>query len=141
MLYKKEKVFSAGSCVYKIEGNNASIILIKSRISKSWGIPKGHVEEGETLRETAVRETYEESGVTVTLEDALTVVTTKNRREKKDVHAWLAQQTCDSSPTMTNNPDNEVVEVRWHCINDLPIIHKYQQPLISEAIDIIKSKM
>jgi ADP-ribose pyrophosphatase YjhB (NUDIX family) len=36
---------------------------------KTWGIPKGTVEKGDGIMETAIRETYEETGVIVNPED------------------------------------------------------------------------
>jgi 8-oxo-dGTP pyrophosphatase MutT (NUDIX family) len=39
------------------------IIVVSQRGKvKTWSLPKGHVEEGETEIETAIREVYEESG-------------------------------------------------------------------------------
>jgi bis(5'-nucleosidyl)-tetraphosphatase len=34
-----------------------------------WGFPKGHVEAGESPKETAVREAYEETGIKVNIND------------------------------------------------------------------------
>ena len=36
--------------------------LVYGRKSNKWGFPKGHMEEGETEKETALREFYEETG-------------------------------------------------------------------------------
>lgn len=41
----------------------AEILLVASNRTGLWGIPKGHVEEGETPLETAKREAFEEGGV------------------------------------------------------------------------------
>lgn len=42
-----------------------TILLVQSRGYK-WGFAKGHVEEGETARETAIRELLEETGIHAT---------------------------------------------------------------------------
>lgn len=40
------------------------LILKQNNKPQSWSFPKGHMEEGETTKETALRELYEEAGVT-----------------------------------------------------------------------------
>ncbi|HEX8286206.1 MAG TPA: NUDIX domain-containing protein [Pyrinomonadaceae bacterium] len=50
---------SAGGVVLDAEGR----VLLVSQHGTSWSLPKGHVEEGESLLEAARREIYEESGV------------------------------------------------------------------------------
>lgn len=51
-------------CLRKGDGpGNCEVVLIASRTNGSWGIPKGHVELGESLPQTAEREAFEEAGV------------------------------------------------------------------------------
>lgn len=52
---------SAGGVVYRRHGGVAQVVLI--RVGKRWGLPKGRVEEGEGLQETALREVMEETGL------------------------------------------------------------------------------
>ncbi|HWM95123.1 MAG TPA: NUDIX hydrolase [Thermoanaerobaculia bacterium] len=44
--------------------HGSQILLISVMEGKRWQLPKGHIEEGETPAETAVREVREETGVT-----------------------------------------------------------------------------
>lgn len=58
--------FSAGGIVFK----DGQVLLIKNAAlrdpSKSyWGFPKGHLEEGESSKQAAVREIKEETGIEV----------------------------------------------------------------------------
>lgn len=50
---------SAGGIVFNNEGK----LLLVSQRGDSWSLPKGHVNEGETVLEAAVREIREESGI------------------------------------------------------------------------------
>ncbi|MBW2997162.1 NUDIX domain-containing protein [Candidatus Woesearchaeota archaeon] len=61
----KEK--SCGCIVFRDE----EYLLIKHREKDGghWDFPKGHVEEGESEEETALRETYEETGLKVEIID------------------------------------------------------------------------
>lgn len=55
-----QKVISAGILLFR-ETPERSFLLMRSK--KRWDVPKGHVERGETETEGALRELYEETGV------------------------------------------------------------------------------
>jgi len=57
------KEFSAGAVIFKKEGKNILFLVIHSARNKIWGFPKGHLEEGETEKEAALREIEEETGL------------------------------------------------------------------------------
>ena len=55
----------AGGVVYRFKDATPELLLVSSRVDKSiWVLPKGHIEPGESSDETAVREVFEEAGVT-----------------------------------------------------------------------------
>lgn len=43
--------------------NEDNILLVKGRRTKKWGFPKGSIEEGESVKECAIREFNEETGL------------------------------------------------------------------------------
>jgi 8-oxo-dGTP pyrophosphatase MutT (NUDIX family) len=51
--------YSAGGVVYSPRGR----VAVVSQRGDSWSLPKGHLEPGETARQAAQREIYEEAGV------------------------------------------------------------------------------
>ncbi len=55
--------FTAGGVVYRHRDGKVQILMIQDKLGR-WSIPKGHVEEGETLEQTATREIGEETGLT-----------------------------------------------------------------------------
>lgn len=131
---------SCGTLTYRIVNQQVSILLIKQFAHKeSWGIPKGHIDADESYEDCAVRETREETGVRVILENKLPEMTTFWRDEHKQVISYLARPMGDSEPNCSD-PDCEVADVRWFDINDLPQLHVYQRAMISEACEILKTK-
>lgn len=56
---------SAGIIVFRRDGEACLFLLILSRLTKRplWEFPKGGVDEGETVREAALRELFEETGI------------------------------------------------------------------------------
>ena len=58
MTYEK----SCGAVLFTRRGKSIRYVIVHQRRG-SWGFPKGHVEAGESERETALREIYEEVGI------------------------------------------------------------------------------
>ncbi len=84
-----------------------------------WSLPKGHIEQGETAEETAIREVAEETGIRGQVLAALGSIdywfVTEGRRVHKTVHHYLMQfsggELCDE--------DVEVTEVAWVPVGEL----------------------
>lgn len=54
----------AGAICYRCNRNGRlSILLVGSRRNGRWGVPKGHIDPGETSDRAASRESFEEAGV------------------------------------------------------------------------------
>ena len=62
MIYEK----SCGAVVFTLINNEIKYLLIRN-LAGIYGFPKGHVEQGETEEQTALREVFEEVGLTVKL--------------------------------------------------------------------------
>ena len=62
-LYEK----SCGGIIFYKTKQNIKILLVKNSNGRYWSFPKGHIEDGETEQETAIREIKEETGLDVTL--------------------------------------------------------------------------
>lgn len=54
---------TAGGVIYRVNRHGHLEILLVADHFDRWTIPKGHIEEGETAQETAIREIGEEAGV------------------------------------------------------------------------------
>ena len=75
--------FTAGGVVYRRTDKGVDILMIQDHKGR-WTIPKGHVEEGESLEQTALREVEEETGLKhLKIRDKLDKIHFFYRREGK----------------------------------------------------------
>lgn len=136
-LYEK----SCGAVVFYNGKSNTRILLVKNNNGRYWSFPKGHIEIGETEKETAVREIKEETSLEVEIKDGFREVSDycPFGKIRKHVVFFLAQ-------AFTNNvriQEEEIAEYVWVDLqqarklcsydNDLRIINKAET-----AIRIIK---
>ena len=71
-----------------------------------WSLPKGHIEQGETAEQTAIREVAEETGIQGKVLAALGSIdywfVTEGRRVHKTVHHYLMRFSAGNCPTRTS---------------------------------------
>lgn len=105
----KEK--SCGALVYRQENTAVKILILRHKLGGHWSFPKGHVEQGETERQTALREVQEETGLKIRLKESFREVVSYSPRPgiNKDVVYFLG--VTDQKET-TMQPE-EVSEIRW----------------------------
>ena len=66
------RVRQAGAIVCRAEGDRTTVLLVRSKKDPTiWVFPKGHIDDDESERETAIRETWEEAGVSGVLGPAV----------------------------------------------------------------------
>lgn len=102
---KKEK--SCGCIIL----NDKNEILLVLQTAGHWGLPKGHVEEGETEEQTAIREVKEETNVDVIVNTNLrySMVYSPKEDVEKEVVYFIAKNTSnDCKPQL-----EEVQEMKW----------------------------
>ncbi len=89
MQYEK----SCGAICFLIRDDQLKILLICHVHGRHWSFPKGHVEQGETEEQTAHREVFEETGITVQLLDGYREVSRYNPTQgiTKDVVYFLGR--------------------------------------------------
>jgi predicted NUDIX family NTP pyrophosphohydrolase len=98
---------SAGLLMYRICKGQLQVLLahpggpyFKNKDDGSWTIPKGEVEPGEDLLETAKREFQEETGIAPT--GPFIALTTVKQKGGKLVHAWAFAGDCEPSALVSN---------------------------------------
>lgn len=101
----------AGGLVFRNENNQIKFLLVTSNSNPNrWIIPAGHVEAGESYRETALREVAEEAGVEAAIFSALGVMEYVWYREFQKLliktHLYLMEHV----NTFATNPEGRQVD-------------------------------
>jgi len=89
-------VAQAGAVVFKNLADPKILIVRAKQDPSNWIFPKGHVEPGESLKQTAVREAREEAGVISEIVGALSPIVRfeKNGNDIR-VHYFLSELTAE----------------------------------------------
>jgi ADP-ribose pyrophosphatase YjhB (NUDIX family) len=107
------------------------VLLIKPSNRNAWAVPKGHVERDESITETACRETFEETSVSVTVVSALPDFIVETESSLKIVKMFLARADSDADP----RPDGvENADARYFDITDLPKIIQSQRSWFTNVV-------
>lgn len=92
-------VHSAGAVLYTVIDGERRYVLVREK-NGSYGLPKGHVEPGETLAQTALREIREETGVTASLHADVPAMVDEYPIAGGDLKrvSWFVAQYADQTP-------------------------------------------
>ena len=107
-------VYAAGAVLWRIIGDDVHVLVIHRTEHKDVSLPKGKVDPGETLPQTAVREIREETGIKVALGVPLgaTEYVMPNGKNKF-VQYWAAEVTTKAIQKSKFVPNDEVAALEW----------------------------
>lgn len=106
-----------------------------------WSLPKGHIEDYETVPMTAIREVREETGIEGEIIKRLGTIDywflSDGKRIHKTVHHYLLRFTGGE----LSNADAEITEVKWVPLKDLPRVLSYadERKLARRAIGTVSA--
>lgn len=132
--WSDKAVYAAGAVVWRVVDGKLRVLLIHRTKYRDVTLPKGKVDPGEMLAETAVREVHEETGIRV----ALGVPVGISRyhlasRKQKVVHYWAAEATDDAIRASTFVPNREIAALEWVSIKKARAALSY--PVDHEILD------
>ena len=108
------EVLAAGAVLWRVEKGQLKVAVIHRSRYEDWSFPKGKVDPGELVAETAVREIREETGLKVRLGQKLSTSRyTLENGKRKEVHYWAAKVSDKALKSSTFKPDEEVASVDW----------------------------
>jgi 8-oxo-dGTP pyrophosphatase MutT (NUDIX family) len=108
--------YTAGGMVFRRTRQGVDILMIQDRLGR-WTIPKGHVEEGERLEQTAVREVGEETGLTnLAIRAKLDKIHFFYRKEGRLIfmttHVYLIEALGDTNAIVPEDSEG-IVDAKW----------------------------
>lgn len=125
---------AAGGVVRNGEGE---VLMIYRR--GAWDLPKGKLDDGESLRAAAIREVQEETGVMdLTLHYRLTTTyhtyRTKKKRILKPSH-WYEMST-PGKPALIPQAEEDIALAQWHTIDATTLMQL--QPMYATIAEVLR---
>ncbi len=109
-----ETVYASGAICWRRVGDEIMVLLIHRTQHRDVSFPKGKLDPGETLPQTAVREVTEETGISIKLGINLGVITYPiSKGRTKHVQYWAAEVTDKAVARSTFTPNKEVDALLW----------------------------
>lgn len=136
---RNARATSAGGVVHRTVDGRTEILLVHRRTPRLWALPKGTPDAGETLEETALRETREETGIEVEIEAPLRSIryffVRGSTRFHKTVHFFLMRPVGGD----VEDHDAEFDEVRWTDAHEAIALlnHATERSVVERALDTI----
>jgi ADP-ribose pyrophosphatase YjhB (NUDIX family) len=115
--------FSAGGLVVDLAGDvpRGALIARTDRHGKLlWSLPKGHIEEGETAEQAAVREVEEETGIAGIILAELGTIDFWFVAEGRRIHKTVRHYLMRAVGGELSDADIEVAEVAWVPLPQIP---------------------
>lgn len=110
-----DAVLAAGAVCWRVAADGSAEVLVVFRTQhRDYSLPKGKLDPGETLPETAVREIAEETGLVVALGVPLGVVEYPlPSGRQKVVYYWAAEVDDAAIANSTFAPNDEIESLAW----------------------------
>lgn len=111
----EKAVYAAGGIIWRYDADGKLKVLLVHRAKhRDISIPKGKVDPGETLAETAVRELREETGLMVSLGVPLGIARYHMpSHRQKIVHYWAAHASDNALRTSSFKANKEISKIEW----------------------------
>lgn len=144
IVHDDKAVYAAGAVVWRLIEGKLRVLLIHRTKYRDVTLPKGKVDPGEMLAQTAVREVFEETGIRVVLGVPVGVSRYFMRpKRQKVVHYWAAEATDDAIRHSAFVPNHEIAAVEWvslkkarKCLSypvDLEILDEFER-LVDDGV-------
>ena len=138
MKYEK----SCGTVIFRKTRGKYAVLLIKNRYTDFWSFPKGHVEVGENEYQTAIRETKEETGIDVKIENGFRMESVYLIGKRKNTEKRVVYFTALTTRAYVVPQPEEISAFRWFFEDQFPFDHTFENDklIFTEALKFIKGR-
>ena len=139
-ILRTARATSSGGVVHRRVADRREIVIVHRRAPVLWALPKGTPDSGETLEETALRETREETGLEVEIDAPISSIryffVRGSTRFHKTVHFFLMRPTGGALELH----DQEFDDVRWAPIPEALALltHATERSIVERALTMIE---
>ena len=138
-------VLAAGAVCWRIVDGRAKVLVVYRATHSDYSLPKGKLELGETLPETAVREIREETGLGITLGPPLgNIAYTLPGGRDKVVYYWAAEVDDHALELARFQPNDEIAALEWLPVakarkkltypRDLDVVDRFEKLLNADCV-------
>lgn len=117
------RLLKAGGVIVRERSSGGKELLLVSEDGKSYSFPKGHLEEGETLEECAVRECLEETGLQIQIVKRLPELKYQNTKTGDNIEVHLYKMKVIGGDL---DGDGENIDMKWVPIAETEKYFTYQ---------------
>lgn len=134
--FKLFKNITAAGGIVENEKNEVLLIFRRGK----WDLPKGKLDKGETIKQCAIREVMEETGLTnVVLKEALTITYHTydefGKHILKDSH-WFKMKTTGVQK-LTPQTEEDITELKWVKKKELVNYFNNSFPSVKDVLELI----
>jgi ADP-ribose pyrophosphatase YjhB (NUDIX family) len=133
-----------GAVVYSREGDDIYLAMVHD-VFGHWTLSKGHIEEGEEVKDGTRREIQEEMGLDIKIEEELgmneyVASDPEKGKTRRQVSYFLAS--VEGKPKLTLEKKGGLDDTRWFPLATVPELNLYDDmvPIITKAIKILLKK-
>jgi 8-oxo-dGTP pyrophosphatase MutT (NUDIX family) len=112
--------YSAGAVVFRCINEETEFLVIYSKRNDIWGFPKGHIEKGESEKDAALREIFEETGLrrltfrdTFREEDIYPAIGRSEEFRGSEITKHSIYFLCETDKEEIQTDDTEITDYRW----------------------------
>lgn len=115
------EVWAAGGMVRRVSERGKEILVVHRPRHEDWSLPKGKVDPGETLLDTAGREVREETGFVCELAEAVAVIRYRDAANRQKLVVYFDATVVEG----TFQPNDEVDDIRWCTSSEAELLLTY----------------
>lgn len=131
--------YSAGGVIYRVTGAQVEVALIATDHGGRWGLPKGHVNRGETAEAAALREVEEETGLSGDIIQHLATIEYWFRAGTSRIHKYVDLFLIRYSSGEVRPQEAEVDDARWFPLDDAQRLVSFERErdVIAQVVEIL----